>query len=283
MPDNRTVYLADDGYNVGWYKFVADMPGNLSSGSLYAAKMNQLDDLNGGTFDVSWIELGSANQSALLEMLDDPKMTFDSIFKSAKPRSDASCPSGFTAVNTQANRGKVECLQLIPGQAMAAAFFETRRWAAMLGATTEFSKWEGQTYDPEHNVLFISISDVFYGMEDGATLGKKSSRYDAGTPNDVHLKYNPCGCVYTILLDETFNAVRMEALLCGVPRDPLVATVDDPANICELDGKRFRGSTRICVFVLFFCFVLFFFCFPFFCSRKCFNSSSTRRTLDMRW
>jgi hypothetical protein len=42
MPDNRTVYMADDGTNVGFFKFVADTPGNLMSGSLYAAKANQV-------------------------------------------------------------------------------------------------------------------------------------------------------------------------------------------------------------------------------------------------
>jgi len=32
-----------------------------------------------------------------------------------------------------------------------AAFLETRRYAAMLGATTEFEKEEGITYDPDRN------------------------------------------------------------------------------------------------------------------------------------
>lgn len=32
MPDNRTVYITDDGTNVGFFKFVADAAGDLSSG-----------------------------------------------------------------------------------------------------------------------------------------------------------------------------------------------------------------------------------------------------------
>lgn len=32
MPDNRTVYMADDGTNTAQYKFVADKAGDLSSG-----------------------------------------------------------------------------------------------------------------------------------------------------------------------------------------------------------------------------------------------------------
>ncbi len=41
-----------------------------------------------------------------------------------------------------------------------AAFFETRRYAALLGATVEFSKWEGITFDPTRNVLYTAMSDV---------------------------------------------------------------------------------------------------------------------------
>jgi hypothetical protein len=35
---------------------------------------------------------------------------------------------------------------LQPGQEVAAAFFETRRYAAYKGATTEFSKWVQQMH-----------------------------------------------------------------------------------------------------------------------------------------
>lgn len=34
MPDNKTVYITDDGTNVGFFKFVADKPKDLSSGGL---------------------------------------------------------------------------------------------------------------------------------------------------------------------------------------------------------------------------------------------------------
>ena len=30
MPDNKTVYLSDDGYDTVLYKFIADAPGDLS-------------------------------------------------------------------------------------------------------------------------------------------------------------------------------------------------------------------------------------------------------------
>jgi hypothetical protein len=50
MPDRKTVYTTDDGANVGFFQFRADRPGDLSSGSLWAAKMTQLTNTNGGSF-----------------------------------------------------------------------------------------------------------------------------------------------------------------------------------------------------------------------------------------
>lgn len=33
MPDNKTVYITDDGTNVGFFKFVSDVAGDFSSGT----------------------------------------------------------------------------------------------------------------------------------------------------------------------------------------------------------------------------------------------------------
>ena len=37
-----------------------------------------------------------------------------------------------------------ECLRLRPGMGQIASRFETRRYLAYLGGTTEFTKWEGK-------------------------------------------------------------------------------------------------------------------------------------------
>lgn len=114
MPDNRTAYISDGGANVGFFKFVAETPGNLSSGGLFAAKFTQIDSTTangGGSFTIEWIPLGYATQAELWGLLNS-NITFADIFSVAKPRSDLSCPSGFNGVNTQANPGKVECLKL---------------------------------------------------------------------------------------------------------------------------------------------------------------------------
>lgn len=55
MPDGMTAYYGDDGSNRILYRFVADVAGDLSVGTLYAAKINQQD---GGVLGIEWLELG---------------------------------------------------------------------------------------------------------------------------------------------------------------------------------------------------------------------------------
>ncbi len=64
------------------------------------------------------------------------KTKFSDIFDAAP--FTGTCPAGFTPIN-QGSVGP-ECLKLKAGMGTAAAFLETRRYAAMLGATVEFSK-----------------------------------------------------------------------------------------------------------------------------------------------
>jgi len=93
---------------------------------------------------------------------------------------------------------------------------ETRRVSALFGGTTEFSKWEGLTYDAKRNRLYHGISEIRYGMEDNMKKNKADTKYDVGGPNDVRLAYNPCGCVYASDLDENYNAINLMPLVCGV-------------------------------------------------------------------
>ncbi|MCB0126940.1 MAG: DUF839 domain-containing protein, partial [Caldilineaceae bacterium] len=55
MPDGRTVYQSDDGTDRVLWKFVADRAGDLSAGTLYAAKVTQKSSANGGSFTIAWI------------------------------------------------------------------------------------------------------------------------------------------------------------------------------------------------------------------------------------
>ena len=77
MPDMKTIYMSDDDsakyndkvYNTSsggvLFKFVADIKGDLSSGSLYAAKLTQdgTSDPHKPGFNVDWVMLGKSNHA----------------------------------------------------------------------------------------------------------------------------------------------------------------------------------------------------------------------------
>ena len=177
MPDERTAYLSDDGTNVGFYMYIADTAKDLSAGTLYAAKWIQTSNEGAGAADLMWIKLGHATDAQIKTIVAaQPK--FSDLFAVETPASDA-CSEGFAFVNTAMGK---ECLQVKPGMETAAAFLETRRYAAMKGATTEFRKEEGITFDPEHGMLFVAMSQVAKGMAD--------------TTGDIQLTKNECGAVY---------------------------------------------------------------------------------------
>ena len=231
MPDQKTVYLSDDGTNVGLYRFVADMPGKLDSGTLYAAKWHQTSAEDGGAAELSWVDLGHADSGAV-KALVAAGTTFADIFATQKMAEDGSCPAGFAA--SVAN-GTKECLKVKPGMELAASRLETRRYAALQGATVELRKEEGITYDADHNRLYVAISEISSGMEDQAAKGKASPKYDRGGSNDVKLAYNPCGGVYALDLDPAYVATNMRAIVVGEPRD----YPGDSAwagNSCDMDG-----------------------------------------------
>lgn len=152
------------------------------------------------------------------------------------------CPEGFTSIN-QGGDGQ-ECLSLVEGQQDLAAYLETRRLAAYLGATTEGSKWEGFVYDPNTKKAYTAISNVRYGMEDSKKKGEDEPKYDAGGNGDISLPYNKCGCVYALEFGENFVANKLTGALCGspMPADEFgqecdVNSISSPDNISRL-GKN---------------------------------------------
>lgn len=76
MPDQKTVYLSDDGNARGLYKFVMDKAGDLSAGTLYVAKFRQLDDKTSATgqaFDITWLRMGHGVESQIAEAIRNLK------------------------------------------------------------------------------------------------------------------------------------------------------------------------------------------------------------------
>ncbi|QIR79004.2 hypothetical protein FA592_09065 [Sulfurospirillum diekertiae] len=71
-----------------------------------------------------------------------------------------------------------------------AAFLETRRYAAYLGATTEFNKMEGVAFNPEDKKLYIAMSYIEKGMAKDSTFAN----------DDIKVAKNRCGGTYELAL-----------------------------------------------------------------------------------
>ena len=111
MPDQKTVYGSVDDNNSGWYKFVANTAGDLTSGTLSCALFTQTSPAGGAAassaFTISWVSMGATSDAAAMSYLG-PKgnnanqLTFSDIFLVGLPTSATSgaCNPGFTSVNT---------------------------------------------------------------------------------------------------------------------------------------------------------------------------------------
>lgn len=227
MPDQKTAYISDDGTNVGLFRFVADEPGKLDAGTLFAAKWRQTNAEGSGTADLEWIDLGHAT-SAEVEKAIKSKVNFSDIFAVGARNSDGSCPTGFASANAEATP---ECLKVKPGMETLASRLETRRYASMMGATTEFRKMEGITFDPKSKTMFLSMSEISKGMEDAV----KDNKYDLGGRNDVRLTANKCGAVYALQLDDNFVAQSMTGLVEGRPSN-YAENSEYAGNTCDVEG-----------------------------------------------
>ncbi|MCB1383268.1 MAG: DUF839 domain-containing protein [Notoacmeibacter sp.] len=227
MPDKKTVYISDDGTNTGLFRFVADKEGDLSAGALYAAKWTQTSNEGAGEAEMSWIDLGHGDDASVAKLIEGG-VTFSQIFETGDMADDGSCAQGFMASNAE---GRAECLKVRDGMEMAASRLETRRYASMMGATTEFRKMEGITFNATDSKLYLAMSEVSSGMEDAV----KDNKYDKGGRNDIKLTANKCGAVYELDVDGSMVATSARALVEGKP-----AKYEDGSpyagNSCDIDG-----------------------------------------------
>ena len=202
--DLRTGIGGDDGANTGLFMFVADREKDLSAGSIYAAKVTQTAAADGGSFALRWIRLGSATNAEIKRLVDDGIRFADIFLVSNTDPGDAS----YTKVTTY---NGTEWLKLKPGMEKAAAFLETRRYAALLGATTEFSKMEYIAFNAKDRKFYVVISRVERGMAD--------------TSGDIQVARNDGGVVYELATgtgqrDTAGNAIASEYVgttLRGIP------------------------------------------------------------------
>ncbi len=249
MPDQRTVYLSDDGTNVALFMFIADAKADLSSGTLYAAKWSQRSSKGAGRADLSWVNLGHSSNDFIKKVLDK-RLLFSDIFEVSKK-----AKNGFTSINTTMGQ---EFLKVKDGMEEIASRLETRRYAAIKGATTEFRKMEGITYNPNENILYLAMSSIGKGMEDNKKKAKANDKYDKGGNNDIKLKYNYCGSVYGLniltysqahsmdknKMDSKFVANSMYGILSGTPDKSLKGNKCSVNGIANPDNITFMPNTN---------------------------------------
>jgi secreted PhoX family phosphatase len=161
MPDNRTVFMGDDATNSGYFVFVADREKDLSSGSLYVAKVGaglSLDP-SAPAAPLTWIKLGSATSAEIRQLAATLKPADIMDVKSSDPLT-----AGYTKVNAN---GRTEWIKLVPGMEKAAAFLETHRYASLVGASMGFSKMEGTTVNVKDKVAYSALQNCQASMVSG--------------------------------------------------------------------------------------------------------------------
>ena len=235
MPDERTVYLSDDGYETVLFKFVADTAKDLSSGTLYAARVAQDDSSDSATtgFDVEWIEMASSSNSEIQGWINE----YDDI-------TTADFVAGQNSYITDEEirdwaEGRLNDDLNGDGTIGSAAddrvaFLESRKAAAALGASDEWNKMEGVAFNsnaPEY--LYLAMSDVRYDMSDGQ--------------GDIDVTQNRCGIVYRMTLDDEWDVNRIEPVISGGPYTSSATYECDVNNLAGPDNLAVLDDGRVLI------------------------------------
>ncbi|RJF71793.1 DUF839 domain-containing protein [Deinococcus cavernae] len=241
--DGRTAVYGDDGAYSGIFMFVGDKQNDpKAGGALYAAKWKQTSDQNGGAADITWIRLGHGTHQEI-KALRDRGLTIADLFDTSLEAKE-----GFTP--TRAGSAQTIWLKLKPGMEQAAAFLETRRYAAYLGATTEFTKGEGVAFNEGDKKMYYAMSYV-----------QTSMKAEEGVPaDDVRLPENKAGATYTFELsraqkDTAGNAINsdyvatrayVESALLGkmLPAADAQGNTADVNAIANTDNLYFSDAMR---------------------------------------
>lgn len=245
MPDQRTTLMGDDATNSGYFVFVADKEKDLSSGTLYAAKVGagfSIDPKASSAAALTWIKLGSATSAEIEQLSNTLKPTDIMTVLKADP-GDAS----YTKIVAN---GKTEWIKLNAGMEKAAAFLETHRYAAYRGASLGFTKMEGTTVNVKDKVAYSALQNIQSSMVAGNA---------ANVPgNGISVpKQLLAGAVMALNLrggqkDTSGGAINSEwmpvdtkALLAGedIATDALGNTAN-PNNIANPDNLKFSEKMR---------------------------------------
>jgi secreted PhoX family phosphatase len=244
MPDNRTVIMGDDATNSGYFLFVADKEKDLSSGSLYVAKVGAGFSLDpaAAAAPLTWIKLGSASSADVKKLATTLKATDIMDVKTTDPLD-------VTYTRVAAN-GRIEWIKLVPGMEKAAAFLETHRYAALVGASMGFTKMEGTTVNIKDKVAYSALQNCQGSMVAGNAQNVAGNgvsipkSLDAGAVMMLNLK----GGIKDTLggaIDSEWIPVDTKALITGedIKADALGNTAN-PDKIANPDNLKFSEKMR---------------------------------------
>jgi secreted PhoX family phosphatase len=244
LPDNRTVLMGDDATNSGYFVFVADKEKDLSSGTLYVAKVGTGFSLDpaAAAAPLTWIKLGSATSAEIRALANTLKATDIMDVKSADPQ-DAS----YTRV---AANGRIEWIKLVAGMEKAAAFLETHRYAALVGASMGFTKMEGTTVNTLDKVAYSALQNCQGSMVTGNALNVPGNgiaipkALDAGAIMALNLKGGMKDTAGGAIASEWMPA-DVKALITGedIASDAL-GNKANPNKIANPDNLKFSEKMR---------------------------------------
>ena len=244
MPDNRTVFMGDDATNSGYFVFVADKEKDLSAGSLYVAKVGVGFSIDPAApaAPLTWIKLGSATSAEIKTLANTLKPTDIMSVTSTNPN-DAT----YTKVNAN---GRVEWIKLNPGMEKAAAFLETHRYAALVGASMGFSKMEGTTVNVKDKVAYSALQNCIASMVAGNTYNTVGNgvsipaALNAGAVMALNLKGGQKDTAGAVINSE-WMPVDTKALITGedIAADALGNTAN-PEKIANPDNLKFSETLR---------------------------------------
>ncbi|WP_087744249.1 MULTISPECIES: PhoX family protein [unclassified Acidovorax] len=245
MPDNRTVLMGDDATNAGYFVFVADKEKDLSSGTLYVAKVGNgfsIDPKVGTAAPLTWIKMGSATSAEIEKLASTLKPTDIITVVKADPN-DASYKK------IVAN-GKTEWIKINPGMEKAAAFLETHRYAAYLDASMGFSKMEGTTVNIKDKVAYSALQNCRDSMVAGNASNVPGNgisipkALNAGAVMALNLKGGIKDTAGAAINSE-WMPVDTKPLLAGedITADALGNTAN-PNNIANPDNLKFSEKMR---------------------------------------
>jgi secreted PhoX family phosphatase len=207
MPDQKTVYITDDGTNTMLLMFVADEAGNLDAGTLYAGKWHQMADTpDGGRAWLSWINLGHADRGQhrgvcrrRLRQRPTSGRCSSTTCSTTPPRTRDGMPGRITVDQQRPRSPYQECLKPLRTACPRAMTEEV-----LAPGDPPLRGAEGRHHrvpqdgrrdprpEPPHPV---------HGHERRRQRhDQRPPTYDAGGNNDIRLTANKCGAIYALRL-----------------------------------------------------------------------------------